>query len=245
MIWPSRRGWQRDTSVTARAALRRSTVVCCGASPILGTAPVPGDGSSRYRIVGPLGRGGMGEVCLAHDSHLDRRVALKLLPGDQTGDEKAVRGLLKEARSSAALDHPFICKTYETGQIEGDVPFIAMEYVEGSTLRSRPRAGQTVDDRSGAHRGGNRRRARLRAPPRHRPPRSQAGQRHADAGRARQAARLRHRASAERRCRQASWTRRTRRLLKKDISAARSPTCRRSRSKANLPTRSRMSSRWA
>ena len=95
-----------------------------------------GDPSSRYRILSPLGRGGMGEVCLAHDTQLDRRVALKLLPADQTGDEKATRSLLREARSSAALDHPFICKTYETGELEGR-SFIAMEYVEGATLRAR------------------------------------------------------------------------------------------------------------
>ena len=88
-----------------------------------------GNPASRYRILSPLGRGGMGEVCLAHDTQLDRRVALKLLPTDRTGDEKASRGLLREARSSAALDHPFICKTYETGDLEGR-PFIAMEYVD-------------------------------------------------------------------------------------------------------------------
>jgi serine/threonine protein kinase/tetratricopeptide (TPR) repeat protein len=102
---------------------------------------VSSDGSSRYQIVGPLGRGGMGEVCLAHDRQLDRRVALKLLPADRTGDEHAERTLLKEARSAAALDHPFICKTYETGEIDGR-PFIAMEYVEGTTLRARLATGR-------------------------------------------------------------------------------------------------------
>lgn len=82
----------------------------------------------------------MGEVYLAHDAELGRRVALKLLPAAQAADEKAERGLLREARSSAALDHPFICKTYETGELDGR-PFIAMEYVEGSTLKARLDAG--------------------------------------------------------------------------------------------------------
>lgn len=94
------------------------------------------DNASRYQMVAPLGRGGMGEVCLAHDTRLDRRIALKFLTTSLAADQEAGRRLLREAKSSAALDHPFICKTYETGELEGR-PFIAMEYVEGSTLKQR------------------------------------------------------------------------------------------------------------
>ena len=98
------------------------------------------NGVSRYRIEGQLGRGGMGEVWLAHDSQLNRQVALKLLAATPTGDLEGARRLLREAKSLAALDHPFICKTYETGEID-DRPFIAMEYVEGSTLKQRLETG--------------------------------------------------------------------------------------------------------
>jgi len=94
------------------------------------------DGGSRYRIESQLGSGGMGEVWLARDSKLKRRVALKLLASSPGDDIEGARRLLREAKSLAALDHPFICKTYETGEIDGR-PFIAMEYVEGSTLKQR------------------------------------------------------------------------------------------------------------
>jgi eukaryotic-like serine/threonine-protein kinase len=94
---------------------------------------------SRYRIESQLGRGGMGEVWLAHDSQLNRHVALKLLSA-APGDPDGARRLLREAKSLAALDHPFICKTYETGEVDGR-PFIAMEYVEGATVKQRLEAG--------------------------------------------------------------------------------------------------------
>src|SRR5690242_6702782 len=94
------------------------------------------DSGSRYRIESQLGCGGMGEVWLARDSKLNRRVALKLLSPTLGDDGDGARRLLREAKSLAALDHPFICKTYETGDLGGR-PFIAMEYVEGSTLKQR------------------------------------------------------------------------------------------------------------
>jgi serine/threonine protein kinase/tetratricopeptide (TPR) repeat protein len=78
----------------------------------------------------------MGEVFLAEDSVLQRKVALKLLSEARKNDPVANAGVLEEARAAAAIDHPYICKVYETGK-EGDVAFIAMEYVEGETLKDR------------------------------------------------------------------------------------------------------------
>ena len=91
---------------------------------------------SHYEILAKLGKGGMGEVVLARDPTLDRRVALKFLSENLGQDEIAKKRFLREAKSAAALDHPYICKIYETGEAEGR-PFIAMEYVRGETLEHR------------------------------------------------------------------------------------------------------------
>ena len=90
---------------------------------------------SHYRILALIGHGGMGEVYLAQDLTLGRKVALKFLPGE-TVDDSGRKQLVREAQSAAGLDHPFICKIYEVGD-SGGRPFIAMEYVEGMTLRER------------------------------------------------------------------------------------------------------------
>src|SRR5215510_13097695 len=87
----------------------------------------------RYRILSLLGTGGMGEVFLAEDTRLQRRVAVKLLPVSAETDHVARERLRREALAAAALDHPFICKVYEIGDADGRL-FIAMEYVEGETL---------------------------------------------------------------------------------------------------------------
>ena len=86
-----------------------------------------------YEIQFPLGAGGMGEVYLAEDTRLHRKVAIKLLPADSVNDEEAKRRLLREARAAAALDHPNICTIHEVNEAEGR-PFIVMQYVEGETL---------------------------------------------------------------------------------------------------------------
>lgn len=92
----------------------------------------------RYRILSPLGAGGMGEVFLAEDIRLERRVAVKVLPSSAAEDAIARERLRREALAAAALDHPFICKVFEIGDAEGRF-FIVMEYVEGETLHSASR----------------------------------------------------------------------------------------------------------
>ncbi|HWC77221.1 MAG TPA: protein kinase, partial [Blastocatellia bacterium] len=88
---------------------------------------------SHYRIIRKLGAGGMGEVYLAEDIKLKRKVALKMLSSRSMADEQSKRRFLREARAAATLDHPNICAIHEVGE-EGDSAFIAMQYVEGSTL---------------------------------------------------------------------------------------------------------------
>ncbi|MBZ5498600.1 MAG: protein kinase [Acidobacteriia bacterium] len=91
---------------------------------------------SHYRILEKLGQGGMGEVFLALDTRLDRKVAIKLLPEELRKDPSARKRLLREAKSAAILDHPFICKVYEADECD-DHDYIAMEYIEGRTLQDR------------------------------------------------------------------------------------------------------------
>src|SRR5438128_508466 len=87
----------------------------------------------RYEIKSPLGAGGMGEVYLAEDTQLGRKVAIELLPPEAISDENARKRLVREARAAATLDHPNICSIYEVGEADGR-SFIAMQYVEGETL---------------------------------------------------------------------------------------------------------------
>ena len=95
--------------------------------------PLVGQQIGSYKILSLLGTGGMGEVCLAQDASLDRKVALKFLPDFMQQDPVAEKRFLREAKSAAALDHPFICKIYEVGEADGK-SFISMEYVQGKTL---------------------------------------------------------------------------------------------------------------
>jgi eukaryotic-like serine/threonine-protein kinase len=88
----------------------------------------------RYEIRSKIGEGGMGEVYLAEDSQLRRRVALKILPGDIAANQNRLRRFVQEAQAAAALNHPNIAHIYEIGEA-GDKHFIAMEFVDGPTLR--------------------------------------------------------------------------------------------------------------
>jgi len=94
---------------------------------------VTGTRLGRYEIRSQIGVGGMGEVYLAEDTQLGRRVAIKLLPPETISDEHARKRLVREARAAATLDHPNICSIYEVGEADGR-SFIAMQYVEGETL---------------------------------------------------------------------------------------------------------------
>ena len=90
----------------------------------------------RYEIRSLLGIGGMGEVYLAQDTSLNRRVALKVLPPEVASNQDRMRRFKQEASAAASLNHPSIAHIYEIGEVEG-LNFIAMEYVEGSTLRTK------------------------------------------------------------------------------------------------------------
>src|ERR1051325_9059650 len=98
--------------------------------------PLPVRTIAHYRILEPIGAGGMGAVYKAHDSKLDRIVALKLLPAEYVSQEDRRRRFFQEARAASALNHPHILTIYEVGEDDGH-PYIAMEYIEGETLRQK------------------------------------------------------------------------------------------------------------
>jgi serine/threonine protein kinase/tetratricopeptide (TPR) repeat protein len=95
----------------------------------------------RYRILEKLGEGGMGEVFLAEDTNLGRRVALKLPPVYLSGDPRVRQQLQQEAHAAATINHPHVCVVHEVGDGPDGRPFIAMELIEGETLAVRIQRG--------------------------------------------------------------------------------------------------------
>ena len=108
----------------------------------------PGTKLGRYEVRSKIGAGGMGEVYLAQDTKLDRRVALKILPAELAANQDRMRRFVQEAKAAAALNHPNIAHIYEIGESEG-TNFIAMEFVDGETLGTRLkrvlRLGEALD----------------------------------------------------------------------------------------------------
>src|SRR2546421_8803601 len=94
----------------------------------------PGTKLGRYEIRSKIGAGGMGEVYLAEDMQLHRKVALKVLPREVASNRDRMRRFVQEAQAAAALNHPNIAHIYEIGAAEG-LNFIAMEFIDGLTLR--------------------------------------------------------------------------------------------------------------
>src|SRR5262245_53290837 len=93
---------------------------------------------SHYRIVSRLGAGGMGEVFLAQDTKLDRKVALKILPEDVASRRHRMQRFVQEAKAASALNHPNIITIYEIDEADSR-HFIALEFIDGETLRQRLR----------------------------------------------------------------------------------------------------------
>jgi serine/threonine protein kinase len=123
-------------------------------------------GPAGYQLIQLLGRGGMGEVYLADDLTLGRKVAIKFLLADKTNDAHARRRLVREAKAAAALDHPNICTVFDTGETADGRVYVVMQYVEGETLASMLQRGplavrdaltlctQLADALAAAHRQG-------------------------------------------------------------------------------------------
>jgi serine/threonine protein kinase len=152
-----------------------------GAGDRSGRSPAPGDSPSavesprlpagevvggRFRVVRLLGRGGMGEVYLAEDIRLDRRVALKVLAPALARDPQYRQRFHREARAASALSHPNVCMVHEVGEAADGSPFMAMEFIEGENLEARLRRApltileiveislQTADALDAAHQKG-------------------------------------------------------------------------------------------
>jgi eukaryotic-like serine/threonine-protein kinase len=116
----------------------------------VGADLLPGTALGPYRIEGPLGAGGMGEVFRATDTRLNRAVAIKVLPPGVALDQQMRARFAREAMAVAALTHPHICTLYDVGR-HGEIDFLVMEYLEGDTLASRLATGRVSLDEALAY----------------------------------------------------------------------------------------------
>src|SRR2546422_3065015 len=112
-------------------------------------ALTPGEKLGRYEIRSKIGAGGMGEVYLAQDTKLDRKVALKILPADVAAHQDRMKRFVQEAKAASALNHPNIITIYEIDETDSG-HFIATEFIDGETLREREqktslKVGESID----------------------------------------------------------------------------------------------------
>src|SRR5580693_9720316 len=105
--------------------------------------PVEGELLNHYRVMKRLGAGGMGEVFLAEDTRLHRKVALKVLLPEVAADSERLARFVQEARAASALSHPNAAHIYEIGEAN-DLHYLAMEYIEGATLETRLARNETA-----------------------------------------------------------------------------------------------------
>jgi tetratricopeptide (TPR) repeat protein len=124
----------RHEDTAARLERVRAQLAKPPENPVAGSGTTAASTSGRYIIRGTLGRGGMGIVYKAEDTVLDRTVAFKVLPESLKENPQALKNFLREAKSAAQLNHPNIVTVYDAGEQDG-VYYIAMEYVDGNTLK--------------------------------------------------------------------------------------------------------------
>ena len=129
----------RDSGLIERPAIEVGAALLADENPRL----QPDQRFSHYRVLQLIGQGGMGEVYLAIDENLNRRVALKLLLADYTHDRDRLLRFKQEAQAASALNHPNILTIYEIAESDG-LQFIATEFIEGETLRDRMKRGGLV-----------------------------------------------------------------------------------------------------
>jgi serine/threonine protein kinase len=121
---------EQPGSFIDRPAIEAAAELMTDSQPVLKAGQVLG----HYQIIAPLGKGGMGDVYLANDPKLGRKVALKLLPAEFTGSKERLLRFVQEAKAASSLNHPNIITIHEIGEAEG-AHFIATEFIDGQTLK--------------------------------------------------------------------------------------------------------------
>ncbi|MDQ3258913.1 MAG: serine/threonine protein kinase, partial [Acidobacteriota bacterium] len=132
--------YERDGSFLEQPAFRVADEIEAADREVLSA----GQSISHYEVISLIGEGGMGEVYLARDERLGRRVALKLLPARFTTDRERLRRFEREAQAASKLSHPNVCTIHEVGETDEGRHYIVIEYVEGVTLRERIAGGRLL-----------------------------------------------------------------------------------------------------